>query len=168
MDGKANGLTNWWMDEHIDGWIDKQIDGRMDKRQFFYFTLFSLFKIYFYSKSFPLVQESWWQLSQTEIWRLNLLLFFPGALFSLNGPAALVGQKDSARPPLVAASCLPGLPGSVCPGGAGQQAASGPPGERKERQSRERAKNIQTWTVLSEPEKDWIQQRLILLTRPDG
>lgn len=73
--------------------------------------------------------------------------FHSGALFSLNGPAALVRQKDSARPSLVAASCLSGLSRAVRSCSSGQQKASGAKREGEEWKSRESAKKNQGRTV---------------------
>lgn len=55
-----------------------------------------------------------------------------GAVLSLNGPATLVGQEDSARPSLAAAGRLSGLSRAVRSGGPGQQEASGAQRQREE------------------------------------
>lgn len=70
-----------------------------------------------------------------------------GALFSLDGPAALVGQEDSARPSLASARCLSGLPRAVYSCGPGQQEASGAKREKEDVEIRKSTEKNQRGTV---------------------
>ena len=70
-----------------------------------------------------------------------------GALFSLNGPATLVGEKDSTRPSLAAACCFSGLPRAVHSCSPGQQEASGAKRGGECLESRESSQKNQGGTV---------------------
>lgn len=71
----------------------------------------------------------------------------PGAVFSLNGPATLVGQEGPARPSLVDACRVSGLPRAVHTCGPGQQEASAAQREGEELETRESAEKDQGGTV---------------------
>lgn len=87
------------------------------------------------------------KLKQTRDERQSVLFSLSGALFCLNGPAALVGQKDSTGPSLVAACSLSGLPWAVHSRSPGQQDASRTKRGGKALENRESSQKNQRGTV---------------------
>lgn len=99
----------------------------------FYFLFFNYFSVsdYLFSdfKNFFSVLKKFFLKNK---FKLTFFFFFwSGALFSLNGPATVVRQKDPARPSLAAACRVSGLSRAVCSGGPGQQEACGAEGKGK-------------------------------------